>query len=213
MSSSGLSPLHPPAARPPALLQAAGLSCQRGGRRLFEQLDLTLAAGDIVWLRGRNGCGKSSLLRVLAGLRPADSGRVQLRAALRFVGHSNALKDELSLLEGLRFQARWQGLPAEDAVLMEALRRFELDRLARRRYGQLSQGQRRRAGLAALALPQAGACWLLDEPFDALDDASIEGLLALMRNHAAGGGALLFTSHQALPALAARTLWLDGGPA
>lgn len=195
----------------PCLLSAEQLSCERGGRTLFQELSVQLNAGDIVWLQGSNGCGKSTLLRTLAGLRPAERGSIQHSAALRFLGHSNGLKPDLTVLEGLRFQARWQGLADDEASLLKALKHFGLAALRSRRSAQLSQGQQRRAALASLALPQAGACWLLDEPFDALDDDSVQQLCALLSSHAAAGGAVLFTSHQHLPGLASRQLPLSGG--
>lgn len=195
----------------PPLLQATELCCERGGVRLFAGLDLLLRGGDCVWLRGANGCGKTSLLRTLAGLRPADGGQVQRQAPLRYLGHSNGLKDELSLMEGLRFAAQWQGLAADEAALLDALRYFELLPLRRRPARSLSQGQRRRAALAPLALPQPGTCWLLDEAFDALDDQGVALLCQLIQRHGESGGATLFTSHQLLaPLSAARQLWLDG---
>jgi len=196
---------------PALLLEATALRCERGNVALFADLDLALQAGDCVWLRGANGCGKTTLLRTLAGLRPADGGQLQRRAALRYLGHSNGLKDELSLLEGLRFTARWQGLAADEAALLQALRYFELLPLRRRPARSLSQGQRRRAALAPLALAQPGSCWLLDEPFDALDDQGVALLCQLIQRHGAAGGATLFTSHQALAPLAGvRQLQLDG---
>lgn len=177
---------------------------------LFTDLSFSLRSGDCIWLRGANGCGKTTLLRTLAGLRSPDEGQVKRSAPLRYVGHANGLKDELSLLEGLRFAALWQGLPADEASLSSALAYFELLPLRRRSARSLSQGQRRRAALAALALPQAGHCWLLDEPFDALDERGLALLMGLIQSHAASGGAILFTSHQPVPGLAAQTLQLDG---
>lgn len=187
------------------------MRCERGNRPLFAGLNLTLWGGDCVWLRGANGCGKTTLLRTLAGLRPADGGQLQRHVPLRYLGHSNGLKDELSVLEGLRFAARWQGLADDEAALLAALRYFELLPLRRWPSRSLSQGQRRRAALAPLALAQAGSCWLLDEPFDALDDQGVALLCQLIQRHGQAGGATLFTSHQALAPLAgARQLWLDG---
>lgn len=194
-----------------ALLEATELRSERGSGPLFSGLNLALRAGDCVWLRGANGCGKTTLLRTLAGLRPADRGRLQRHAPLRYLGHSNGLKDELSVIEGLRFAARWQGLADDEAAVLAALRYFELLPLRRRPARSLSQGQRRRASLAPLALAQPGSCWLLDEPFDALDDQGVALLCQLIQRHGEAGGATLFTSHQALAPLAgARQLQLDG---
>ncbi len=192
------------------LLQASALRCERGRTTLFSELSLSLRGGDCIWLRGANGSGKTTLLRTLAGLRAAEQGQVLRHAPLRFIGHANGLKDEFSLQENLRFAAQWQGLPADEAGLLAALAFFDLKPLRRHSANKLSQGQRRRAALALLALPQAGHCWLLDEPFDALDERSLGLLVGLIQSHRDGGGAVLFTSHQAVPGLAAQTLSLDG---
>lgn len=189
-----------PAASP--LLHADGLRCERAGRVLLDGFSLALQPGESIWLRGANGSGKTTLLRTLAGLREPAAGRVQRGASARLchLGHANALKDELSLQENLGFAARLQNLPA--AAVRPALARFGLQGLERRAARRLSQGQRRRAALASLALaPCSGGAWLLDEPFDALDDAGVAQLVALLHEHLDAGGALLFTSHQAVPAL------------
>lgn len=188
---------------PTPLLQAADLCAERAGRRLWQGLNLCLVAGDCRWLRGVNGCGKSTLLRTLAGLRAPLAGRIS-RSSLRYLGHANALSGELSVAESLRFAAELQGLPV-DTPLKPALERLGLAREARRPVRLLSQGQKRRAALAALALPQpAGTVWLLDEPFDALDDDGVARLQGLLTAHAKAGGAVLFTSHQEAAAVAVR---------
>ncbi|MFG6442762.1 heme ABC exporter ATP-binding protein CcmA [Roseateles sp. LKC17W] len=190
----------PPSAPEAALLEAADLCAERGGRRLWRGLNLQLHAGDCRWLRGANGCGKTTLLRTLAGLRAPSAGRVT-RGTLRYLGHAQALSAELSVSESLRFSASLQGLSASEP-LRPALERLGLLREAARPVRQLSQGQRRRAALAALALPQpAGTVWLLDEPFDALDDDGVRRLQGLLDAHARSGGAVLFTSHQEAAAL------------
>lgn len=188
---------------PAALLQAHDLTAERGGRPLWRGLALRLAAGECRWLRGANGSGKTTLLRTLAGLRAPAAGRIE-RGPLRYLGHANALSAELTVLESLRWTAGWQGLPA-DTPLKPALERLGLASEARRPVRLLSQGQKRRAALAALALPQpAGTVWLLDEPFDALDDDGVARLQGLLSAHAEAGGAVLFTSHQEAAAVAVR---------
>jgi heme exporter protein A len=179
-------------------LRATGLACRRGGRLLFEGLDLVVEAGSVVWLRGANGSGKTSLLRLLAGIARPDEGRVQCSIARLYVAHANALKDDLTVAESLAFLARLHGQHA--ASLPGALARFGLVQRADAPVRTLSQGQRRRVALARLALEPAAALWLLDEPFDALDADGATVLGALLREHAKRGGAAVLASHLA-PAL------------
>lgn len=193
-----------------SLLRAAGLEGQRGERVLFRQLELSLAPGDVVWLRGRNGRGKTTLLRLLAGLATPTSGVIEFRGMplaragahwrheLVYIGHANALKDDLSAIEALRFVAGLRGHAPEPRTVQQALTRLGVADRARAAVRTLSQGQRRRVALARLALPEPPALWLLDEPFDALDDVGIATLNALLAEHSARGGAALLTSHQAL---------------
>jgi len=206
-----------------ALLSARALSARRGDRLLFSGLELDLQAGEVVWLRGTNGRGKTTLLRLLAGLATPEQGEVRFegrplreaapgwREHLAYVAHANALKDDLPASRALAFLAGLRGRPVPPEAVGAALVRLGVQRQARLPVRALSQGQRRRVALARLALPEAPRVWLLDEPFDALDEGGIETLAALLREHAARGGAALLTSHQALPAgLASRTLDLDG---
>ena len=170
------------------VLRAVDLGGDRGGRRLFRHLSLSLEPGRIVWLRGRNGRGKTSLLRLLAGLATPAAGVVQIdgnplrgagpqwRQRLHYIGHPNALKEDLSVVESLRFGRRVAGPQRRPALTwIAALERLG-HRIVWRRLPvrRLSQGQRRRAALARLALPQPPSVWLLDEPFDALDDDGIQ---------------------------------------
>jgi len=198
------------AAGPAPLLRAAGLEGQRGERVLFRELQLSLAAGDVVWLRGRNGRGKTTLLRLLAGLATPAAGTIEFRGTplakagahwrqeLVYIGHANALKDDLSATEALRFVAGLRGRNPDATTTLKALTRLGVAERARAAVRTLSQGQRRRVALARLALPDPPALWLLDEPFDALDDVGIATLNGLLSEHAARGGAALLTSHQAL---------------
>jgi len=193
-----------------SLLRAAGLEGQRGERVLFRQLELTLARGDVVWLRGPNGRGKTTLLRLLAGLATPTAGVIEFRGVplakagapwrreLVYIGHANALKDDLSATEALRFIAGLRGRSPDAKAVHQALTRLGVADRARAPVRTLSQGQRRRVALARLALPDPPALWLLDEPFDALDDVGITTLNGLLAEHAARSGAALLTSHQAL---------------
>ncbi len=194
----------------PGLLQTTGLACQRGDRALFTGLDLQLAPGSVTWLRGRNGRGKTSLLRLVAGLSTPMDGEIRIAGqTLRqggpawrrhwiYIGHQNALKDDLTSTEALRFLARLHGVPHDDALLAQALRRMGVAHRQHAPVRTLSQGQRRRVALARLALSASAPLWLLDEPFDALDVDGIAALNAIIGEHAAAGGCVLLTSHQPL---------------
>jgi heme exporter protein A len=184
-------------------LAVRGLACRRGERDLFGAIDLTVRRGEIVWLRGANGQGKTSLLRTLAGLSAADAGSIawaEPSAARRFVyiAHANALKDDLSATEALEFLMRLAGHAPSRETLAAALGRFAMESHRRAPVRTLSQGQRRRVALARLAAETEPATWLLDEPFEALDAAGIEVLEALLVAHARRGGSVVLTSHLAL---------------
>ena len=197
------------------VLRAAGIACRRGRRLLFRDLELTLAPGELIWLRGRNGSGKTSLLRALAGLTGLDAGAISYgahgvladsaaarqawRGDLVYIAHANALKDDLSLAESLAFLARLHAQDAAAPRLQSALQRLGVAQRAAAPVRTLSQGQRRRGALARLALDERPRHWLLDEPFDALDRDGIGHLGALLLANAARGGSVLFTSHQAVP--------------
>jgi len=221
-TSASVAPARPDA---PPRLATRSLAARRGDRLLIKGLELELHAGEVVWLRGTNGRGKTTLLRLLAGLSTPAEGTVwwegqELRGAspgwrreLAYIAHANALKDDLLAHEALRFVAGLRGTPVSPQAVEAALERLGVARQARLPVRVLRQGQRRRVALARLALPDPPRVWLLDEPFDALDDAGIGTLEALMRTHAAAGGAVLLTSHQALPpGLATRVLDLDSLP-
>jgi heme exporter protein A len=178
---------------------ARQLACRRGNRRLFAGVDLTLARGTVTWLRGANGSGKTSLMRILAGLSRPESGTVERDGDFLYVAHGNALKDDLKLVEAVTFLARLHGLPQAPERAARALDTLGIASRAHAFVRTLSQGQRRRGALARLALDDAPRAWLLDEPFDALDTDGIARLGELIQAHAARGGCVLLTSHQPLP--------------
>ncbi|HEV7913988.1 MAG TPA: cytochrome c biogenesis heme-transporting ATPase CcmA [Albitalea sp.] len=196
---------------PPAAphLKAVQLACRRGSRLLFKNLALDLPAGRILWVRGQNGRGKTSLLRLAAGLSTPEHGEVLCddrsvrRAAgyqerLVFIGHANALKEDLTVSEALAFLLQVHGRPHASATVDAALDRIGLQGRRHAPVRTLSQGQRRRVALARLAVEQAPSLWILDEPFDALDSDGIERLNGLLREHAQRGGNVLLTSHLSL---------------
>lgn len=185
-------------ARPPALLlQQLGQS--RGGRPLFEGLDLALHAGDLLWVQGRNGVGKTSLLRLICGLSAPLAGRVHLQQELLYIAHKPGLKDQLTVLEQLRSSAALAGRACSEAEARAALEPVGLADAAGQRQARLSEGQRRRAALAQLWLPRVPLLWVLDEPLAALDSGMVHRLAQRLDRHADEGGCAVFTSHQALP--------------
>jgi heme exporter protein A len=193
-------------------LHASELACIRGGRQVFAALDFSLAAGESLVVTGRNGAGKSSLLRMLAGLVRIAGGRLELQGGdpelsvpeqSHYLGHQDALKPSLSVEENLNFWARYLGAePAEDV-----LAQVGLESLAQLPAGYLSAGQRRRLSLARL-LAVKRPIWLLDEPTSALDAASQTRLTDVMRRHLAGGGLIVAATHGPLGLESARELRL-----
>jgi len=192
------------------MLSATELACSRGERRLFAGLSFALDAGEWLHVRGENGSGKTTLLRTLAGLSPADAGRVRWRGAdvgsddtgyrrsLLYLGHQAALKDELTARENLRIGLAIDGFAADDAALVEALACAGLEGCEDLAVRHLSAGQKRRVLLARMLLRPADL-WVLDEPFNALDSGACELLGSLLADHLAAGGVSVLTSHQPVP--------------
>jgi heme exporter protein A len=191
-----------------ALFQGEALACRRGEALIFEAVDFALAPGDALWLSGPNGSGKSTLLRLMAGLlsplegvlqwkgTPIAADREAHRARLRYLGHLDAVKTHLSVAENLAFWAAYWGVAASE--VRPALTRLGIAHLAAAPARQLSAGQRRRSALARLALGPA-PLWLLDEPSAALDSDGIARLVGLIAEARAGGGIVVFSSHDTLP--------------
>lgn len=187
-------------------LRATKLTLTRGGRPLFADLDFSIARGEALVLRGANGSGKTSLLRVLAGLTLADGGVISWgdeiskatpsaqRANVLYLGHANALKDELTTAENLADGLGFDGVDASVDSQHQALARVGLitrrDLQARR----LSQGQKRRIGLARLLLAQKSV-WLLDEPTNALDAAGVALFTEIVDEHLTRGGMACIATH------------------
>ena len=186
------------------MLEAARLSCERGGRTLFREVSFALADGQALRIAGPNGSGKTSLMRILCGLLAPAAGEVRwmgeriahlaedYHRSLVYIGHAPALKDELTPLENLEIATRLAGSEPSAEALGSALSALAVPDLPVRK---LSQGQRRRAALARLLVSPA-ALWLLDEPFAALDAPAASRLEELMARHVRAGGALVYTTHQ-----------------
>ena len=196
-------------------LDLHAVSCVRGSRSLFSDVSLTLQPGQLLRVEGANGAGKTSLLRMLCGLMEPTEGQIrwcgqkvteareELGQNLIYLGHAAALKDELSPIENLQFACTLAGQSASPqeathALLAAGLRGHE-NTLVRR----LSQGQRKRSALARLVLansgPQLTPLWVLDEPFNALDNNATTWLTGLMRAHLQRDGMVVLTSHQSVP--------------
>lgn len=178
------------------------LACRRGGRLVFHGLDFHLPAGRAALLRGPNGVGKSSLLRVIAGFVPPAGGDVRIggialsrdrsgvQEQIAYAGHLDAVKPALTIEQNI---AHWAGLFGGGPV-DAALSTFGLEAIAQRPAAQCSAGQKRRLGLARLLVMQR-PCWLLDEPTVSLDAASATLVARLVRAHCAAGGTALIATH------------------
>ncbi len=189
------------------MLEVSNLKCVRGERPLFDQVGFRLDRGAVLHLRGANGAGKTSLLRILCGFSPPEAGLItwngvavgelggDWRRDLFYLGHSSALQESLTVAENLAFTSTLAGEPAGLVEIAAALLRFGLKGLHSRLVRQLSQGQKRRVALARLLLSKA-PLWILDEPFVALDVAAVNLLSGIIAEHLERGGLAILTSHQ-----------------
>lgn len=187
-------------------LQARRLACLRGGRLLFRGVDFTVRGGESLLLQGPNGTGKSSLLRLLAGLLPVAAGTVRHQGRLALADDRLALDGDTPLGRALAFWAKMDGSDA--AGLRDALSAFSLTGLAEVPVRMLSTGQRKRAILAR-TLAGGADIWLLDEPGNGLDSASLGALNRAMEAHVARGGLIVAATHFPLEHRFVHTLALD----
>jgi heme exporter protein A len=179
-------------------LEASGLACVRNGREVFTGLGFSVGTGEALLVTGRNGAGKSSLLRMIAGLVRIAGGSLALVDAdpdqtipeqAHYLGHQDALKPALTVAENLSFWARYLG-----GTEPGALAAVGLSTLANLPAAYLSAGQRRRLSIARL-LTARRPLWLLDEPTSALDREAQDTLADLMRQHLSGGGIIVAATH------------------
>jgi heme exporter protein A len=196
-------------------LSGRGVRCVRGGREVFSRLDFEVSPGEALAITGPNGSGKTSLLRLIAGLlSPADGSigleggeaELSLPEQAHYLGHRDALKPALSVLENLSFWRDFLG--GEPSGAAEALASVGLDHAAQLPAAFLSAGQRRRLSMARLVAVRR-PIWLLDEPASALDAAGQNLFIALMRDHLTGGGLIVAATHAPL-GVQARELRIGG---
>jgi heme exporter protein A len=190
------------------MLEALGLECVRGQRRLFQGLSFDLPAGQMLWVLGPNGSGKTSLLRLLCGLLRPEAGNVLWKGAdvrrspetfhadLLYLGHAPAVKDDLSSRENLCFGLAQMGIGVTPHEADSVLGEFGLSSQEVTPARALSQGQRRRAALARLAFGATRPLWVLDEPFTALDSQAVRLVRSHLAQQRTRGGCVVFTSHQ-----------------
>ena len=186
------------------MLQVSNLTCVRGGRQLFSGVGFEVAAGGLLHLKGGNGAGKTSLMRILCGLSSQDGGDIRwngatvdesYRSNLFYLGHQNALQEALTVDENLRFYAALSGQTPDAQKTLAALGQLGVRACQHRLVRHLSQGQKRRVALSRLLMTPA-RLWILDEPFVALDQQAIQSLTAVVGQHLHSGGLVILTSHQ-----------------
>ncbi len=186
------------------------LACQRGDKVLFHHLNLQIQAGDFVQIEGHNGIGKTSLLRIVAGLAVPLEGKVRWNSEeifkqceafnydLLYLGHQSGIKPELNAWENLCFYQQISHCRQGDEILWNVLQTVGLLGREDIPAAQLSAGQQKRIALARLWLSEA-PLWILDEPFNAIDKKGVAVLTALFEQHAQRGGIVILTSHQEVP--------------
>lgn len=187
-------------------IELRGVACARGGREIFRNVNVQLHPGGALVVQGANGCGKTSLLRMLSGMLKPARGEIQLDTTACYLGHENALSKRSSARANLEFWAKF--LDASNESLEKGIEYFRLNPLLPTPVANLSLGQCRRVALVRLCLTPA-KMWLLDEPASGLDAQALESLGALMASHRESGGMVVAASHVPLPLKNAATLQLD----
>ncbi len=202
------------------MLEVTNLACSRGEHQLFARINFELKAGELLQVLGANGCGKTTLLRTLCGFIQPQAGDIlwqgqgireldeEYFADIIYLGHSNAIKDELNALENLRIGSALAGYAVSDSAAIAALRRMGLRGRETFPVKVLSQGQRRRVALARLLITKS-PLWILDEPLTALDVGAVGLMQEIIGEHLARQGMLIFTTHQTLEVAGVETRRLN----
>ncbi len=187
-------------------LQVTDLSCERGYRELFKHLNFTLLPGEIVHIKGENGTGKTSLLRILAGLAQPVSGtvsfdgydcckfRYEYNSEVAYIGHKPGIKLELTAVENIRSYCHLSKSKS-DVEIIHVLEKVGLYGFEEMFCSQLSAGQKKRVALAQAIIDNA-SLWILDEPFTSLDVEGVKYFEQMIQQHVAEGGMVLLTTHQ-----------------
>lgn len=198
------------------MLEVRDLGCARGDHHLFAGLNFSLSPRELMQVQGPNGSGKTTMLRTLCGLAMPEAGEIHWRgknvremgedyyAELVYLGHHNAIKDELNALENLHINAGLAGADVGEKRAVDALRRMGLRKKELLPVKVLSQGQRRRVALARLLVTEA-PLWILDEPLAALDVGAVDLMQELIGEHLSKCGMVIFTTHQPLQVAGVQT--------
>lgn len=198
------------------MLEVINLTCVRGTRRLFKDLNFSASAGELVELRGPNGSGKTSLLRILCGLATPAAGEVRWNrenirslgeeyyASVAYLAHQNAVKDELSAIENLRIASAVSGRPVNPKEALNILARVGLSQQQNLPARVLSAGQRRRLGMTRL-LTSTAKLWILDEVLTSLDDTAMNLSREFITDHLKQNGIAIVATHQDLNLKAAKS--------
>jgi heme exporter protein A len=198
------------------MLICENIACARGETVLFRHLGFCLPQGSLLLLKGPNGIGKTTLIKILAGLLPADHGHIlwhgqktagneQFKRELMYIGHKSAVKQDCTVEENVAF---WAKLYGTEMLVSAALKFFDLEPLKETPASQLSAGWQRRVALARLIVAPC-KLWLLDEPTNFLDDEAVKLMAGLIETRVAAGGIVVVASHIMNSSIAAHTLWLE----
>ncbi len=202
------------------MLQGIGLACVRGDRELFKDVNFSLESGSLMQVRGPNGSGKTSLLRMLCGLSNPAAGEIHwcgkaIRsldggyfAAVTYIGHLSGTKDDLTVIENLRISSALAGFEIGTEQASEALEHIGLSGREALPVKVLSQGQRRRVALARLLVCKT-PLWILDEPLVALDVMAVKLIQGLLEQHLQQGGMVVMTTHQEIEIATASAMELQ----